>query len=208
MGLTQRPFACSFGISAGKVRHRLCLVAGTRPVNRGRGLGPHRNLGTWQRVSRHPRLGGGIGPDHGATSAGHAIGPGLARRAPPGTSSTSSRCSRKGRRMAGRSRPVSLLPLGGACCPRAAPFLSEPAHASQQQHRPRPASGCRQARRARQDHVPERSPCAANTAAGQRWRGGAPAIDSRGRASPRACGRGEMRIRPPASQAALPSRVW
>jgi hypothetical protein len=164
----------------------------TAAWGRGRGC---RDIPAWVAAS-----GGIMGPRQRATPS-----PGLA---PPGTSSTSSRCSRKGRRMAGRSRPVSLLPLGGACCPRAAPFLSEPAHASQQQHRLRPASGCRQARRARQDHVAERNPCAANTAAGQRWRGGAPAIDSRGRAAARACGRGEMRIRPPASQAALPSRAW
>ena len=85
---------------------------------------------------------------------------------------------------------------------------SEPAHASPQHHRLRPASGCRRVPRARQDHVRGRSPGAGNTAAGQRWRGGAPAIDSRRRATACACGRGEMRIRPPASQAALPSRAW
>jgi hypothetical protein len=123
MGLTQRPFACSSGISTGKARHWArraapsagfpCLPAPALSI-RVRVLDPHRDLETRRRWSQHSRS---------WAASGEAIGPGPARRVPPGTSSTSSSCPRKGRRMAGRSRAVSRLSLGGACCPRAAPFL-------------------------------------------------------------------------------------
>jgi hypothetical protein len=183
----------------------LCLVAGTRPVNSRSGPRSSLQLGNVaEGVATSPSWaaasGGVMGPRQRATPSGPVRHDG---RRPEQVQRQVVVLAKEGEWPADRVR--SLFCHWAVRVVRAAPFLSEPAHASPQHHRPRPASGCRQARR---DHVRGRSPCAANTAAGQRRRGGAPAIVSRGRAPACACGRGGMRIRPPASQAALPSRAW